>query len=69
MLRVSQGFEGNRDEMQRTVMSLENEKIALLDNFNMLKRELDAKSTQLEYERSRTAQLEDVLMRVTFLIN
>lgn len=45
-------------------MNLENEKISLVDNLNMLKRECDAKSSELDYHRNRVSQLEEILVRV-----
>ncbi|EAR82394.1 hypothetical protein TTHERM_01164140 (macronuclear) [Tetrahymena thermophila SB210] len=63
MMRVSQGLEGNRDEMQRQLMTLENEKIQLVENLNMLKRECEAKASELDYHRNRVSQLEEILLR------
>lgn len=49
-------------------MSLENEKISLLENMNLYKRENDAKTSELDYHRNRVSQLEEILMKVISLI-
>lgn len=64
MKRVNQGFEMNKDDMRRSIVQLQNEKANIAEKLREQQREIDIKKTQVEYEKQKAQQLEDLLMRV-----